>query len=207
MLRREGVSVSGDVEQGGVPAGLSPVYVYRSSKPLSELVRLLLKHSNNMVANQLLLSLGADSHGPPATLEGGGRVVSRYLQGIPFSEEILLREGSGLCVDNKTSALALAHLTRAFQRHRDLMPWKEGVQAKTGTLTGVRALAGYLDLEAGESAAFALLFNEKAPDRYEAVQWLQEALGATPQRACREKEAALPYSSTGGLKGSRDLSI
>ena len=176
MLRREGVQISEIVGAGTVPQGLSPVYIHRSSKPLSEVLRLLLEYSNNMVANQILLSLGADCHGPPATLEQGRKVVRWYLKGIPLSEEILLVEGSGLSVENRASALALAHLTRAFHEHKDLMPWKEGVQAKTGTLTGVRALAGYLTLGSKEEAAFALLFTEKAPDRYEAVRWLQEAL-------------------------------
>ena len=54
---------------GSVPAGLEPIHVHRQSRDLSEILRLMLLSSNNFIANQVYLEIGAHRRGGPVSLE------------------------------------------------------------------------------------------------------------------------------------------
>jgi len=71
-----------------------------------------------------------------------------------------IEEGAGLSRGNRISARQLVQVVRAFDPYRDLLPQEgEGVFAKTGTLTGVSTLAGYVR-RSGRWVPFALMINE-----------------------------------------------
>ena len=97
----------------------------------------------------------------------------------------VLVDGSGLSRGNRLTADALVALLRHMERHPQAAVFREGlplagidgtltrrfggtaaernVRAKTGYLTGVAALSGYLNTAAGERLAFAVLLNDPAP--------------------------------------------
>jgi D-alanyl-D-alanine carboxypeptidase/D-alanyl-D-alanine-endopeptidase (penicillin-binding protein 4) len=73
FLAQKQIPVTGSVQLGVLPSDLTDEkYRFRSPFSLQEVItKRLLTYSNNFIANQLLLSMGAYQSGPPATLEKG----------------------------------------------------------------------------------------------------------------------------------------
>jgi D-alanyl-D-alanine carboxypeptidase/D-alanyl-D-alanine-endopeptidase (penicillin-binding protein 4) len=144
FVKRAGGSVSGKITTGSVPAGLAPVYVHRQSRTLSEILRELLHGSNNYVANQVFLEIGAKSLGGPVGLEKSVAVARKMLAANDLADAIQLEEGSGLSRGNRFTARGLAKVLNLFAPHLGLLESRKGASYKTGTLEGVRTLAGYV---------------------------------------------------------------
>ena len=143
FIKRAGGSVSGKITMGSVPAGLAPVYVHRQSRTLSEILRELLHGSNNYIANQIFLEIGAKSLGGPVSLEKSVAVARKMLAAHDLADAIQLEEGSGLSRGNRFTARGLAEMLKLFAPHVGLLESRKSALYKTGTLEGVRTLAGY----------------------------------------------------------------
>ncbi|MEU3278804.1 D-alanyl-D-alanine carboxypeptidase/D-alanyl-D-alanine endopeptidase [Streptomyces antibioticus] len=151
-----------------------------SSPPLSDLVERMLTNSDNDIAEALARQTAVVTGGR-ADFAGGGRAVHAQLEklGLPMTGAVF-KDGSGLDRgDRLTADLLTALLVKAADPARpDLRPaltglpvagftgtlsarYTEGaagvVRAKTGTLTGVNALAGTVVDREGHLLAFALL--------------------------------------------------
>lgn len=145
FIERAGGSVDGDISIGSVPAGLEPVHVHRQSRPLSEILTLLMIGSNNYIANQIFLEIGAHRLGGPVSLEKSQQVTEDILAEHGITEGLVLKEGSGISPDNRFSPQSLAKVLQQFAPHADLLPkTRAGSRYKTGTIPGVKALAGYV---------------------------------------------------------------
>ncbi len=144
FIEREGGSVKGEITTGTVPAGLEPIYVHRQSRTLSEILKGMLLGSNNYVANQVFLEIGA-TLGGPVSLEKSLRVANGILAANGLAESIHLVEGSGISRGNRFTARGLAKLLHLFEPHATLLRSGDGALFKTGTFSGVRTLAGYAD--------------------------------------------------------------
>lgn len=145
FITQAGGSVKGEVTTGAVPADLKPVYVHRQSRPLSKILVELLKASNNYIANQVFLEIGAHRLGAPASLDKSLKVLNEKLAAHGLAEDIRLEEGSGISRNNRFTARGLARLLALFAPHANLLRGPDGGMSKTGTLEGVRTLAGYAD--------------------------------------------------------------
>jgi D-alanyl-D-alanine carboxypeptidase/D-alanyl-D-alanine-endopeptidase (penicillin-binding protein 4) len=143
FIKRAGGSVSGKITTGLVPAGFAPVYVHRQSRALSVILRELLIGSNNYVANQIFLEIGATSLGGPVSLEKSVAVARKMLAAQGLADAIQLEEGSGLSRGNRFTARGLAKVLNLFAPNQSLLKSSTGASYKTGTLEGVRTLAGY----------------------------------------------------------------
>ena len=143
FIKQAGGSVGGKISTGSVPAGLAPVYVHRQSRPLSKVLRDLLLASNNYIANQVFLEIGAHSLGGPVSLEKSLEVARKSLAAHGLAGAIQLEEGSGISHGNRFTARGLAKVLNLFAPHADLLDGRKGSSYKTGTLEGVRTLAGY----------------------------------------------------------------
>ena len=143
FIKRAGGSVSGKIATGSVPADLAPVYVHRQSRMLSEILRELLHGSNNYIANQIFLEIGAKSLGGPVSLEKSVAVARKMLAAHDLADAIQLEEGSGLSRGNRFTARGLAKVLNLFAPNLGLLESRKGASYKTGTLEGVRTLAGY----------------------------------------------------------------
>lgn len=145
FIERAGGSVDGDISTGSVPADLEPVHVHRQSRPLSEILTQLMIGSNNYIANQIFLEIGAHRLGGPVSLEKSQQVAREILAAHGITEGIELKEGSGISPDNRFSPQSLARVLQQFAPHAELMPkTRAGSRYKTGTIPGVKALAGYV---------------------------------------------------------------
>jgi D-alanyl-D-alanine carboxypeptidase/D-alanyl-D-alanine-endopeptidase (penicillin-binding protein 4) len=146
FIERAGGSVDGDISTGSVPKGLEPVHVHRQSRPLSEILTQLMIGSNNYIANQIFLEIGAHRLGGPVSLEKSQQVAGEILAAHGITEGIDLKEGSGISPDNRFSPYGLAKVLQQFAPHAELLPkTRAGSRYKTGTIPGVKALAGYVN--------------------------------------------------------------
>ena len=170
----------GDSSRPGQPAQ-SLVLASHDSKPLIDDIRVINKVSQNLHAEILLRLLGRE-RGTAATVDNGLEVVRAFLTkaGIP-SEQFVFYDGSGLSRQNLVTPLAMVTLLEYAAKQpwgaafRDTLPvagvdgslaerFKETsaqgqVQGKTGSLGGVKSLAGYASTVHGEQIAFSILSN------------------------------------------------
>ncbi len=144
FIERAGGKAGGEISTGSVPEGLEPVYVHRQSRALSEVLTQMLLGSNNYIANQVFLEIGAHRLGGPVSLEKSLKVANELLAKHDLGA-IHLEEGSGISRGNRFTARGLAKLLHLFAPHAGLLVGGDGASYKTGTLPGVSTLAGYTD--------------------------------------------------------------
>lgn len=157
------------------------VLASHDSKPLIDDVQVINKVSQNLHAEILLRLLGREK-GTAGTVEGGLEVVRGFLNqaGIP-SDEYSFYDGSGLSRQNLVAPDAVVQLLRYCASQpwgasfRSTLPVagvdgslagrfsdvrvQGSVQAKTGSLGGVKSLSGYAATASGEPVAFSILSN------------------------------------------------
>ncbi|MGH9578425.1 MAG: D-alanyl-D-alanine carboxypeptidase/D-alanyl-D-alanine-endopeptidase, partial [Terriglobales bacterium] len=176
-----GGALSGTVRDGAAPAGAKLFYSHESSS-LAEIVRDINKFSNNVMARQLYLTLGAEAARPPGRYEKSLGSVRTWLsrKGLEMPE-LVIENGSGLSRRDRISAQNLAALlVSAF--HSPVMPEfvaslplvavdgtmrkrLKGEQVagsahiKTGSLADVRAIGGYVLDRKGQRHAVVMLVN------------------------------------------------
>jgi D-alanyl-D-alanine carboxypeptidase/D-alanyl-D-alanine-endopeptidase (penicillin-binding protein 4) len=180
QLAAHGIAVDGETRIGPVPAGAERLLSFEG-EPLSEVVRLFMKYSNNLMGETLVKQLGALASGQPGSWENGIPALRAALEELGLATQgLVLVDGSGLSYENRASpramvdALRLAAASFAFgpelaaslpiaAMDGTLARRAEGaaqrVRAKTGLLTRVTALSGYARLADGRDAAFSLLVN------------------------------------------------
>ncbi|CAG7857691.1 serine-type D-Ala-D-Ala carboxypeptidase/endopeptidase (penicillin-binding protein 4) [biofilm metagenome] len=162
FLQKQGVSVGSQIVHGQTP-NLAVFYTHENTKALGEIVRMMLKYSTNFIANQLILMLSAEAYRNPAN----GSDVQRYMEDTLSRHfgwrNFSLADGAGLSRTNRLSPQQLTELLQALRPWKHLLPEIEpGIYAKTGTLSGVSSLAGYL-VKGGEWQPFAVVMNENVP--------------------------------------------
>jgi serine-type D-Ala-D-Ala carboxypeptidase/endopeptidase (penicillin-binding protein 4) len=145
FIERAGGSVKGKISTGTVREGLEPIYVHRQSRTLSQILVELLRASNNYIANQIFLEIGAHRRGGPVSLEKSLQVANEMLAAHGLTAAIHLEEGSGISRNNHFTARGLAKVLELFEPHAGLLRGHHGGMNKTGALEGVRTLAGYAD--------------------------------------------------------------
>jgi D-alanyl-D-alanine carboxypeptidase/D-alanyl-D-alanine-endopeptidase (penicillin-binding protein 4) len=158
FLVRQGVVITGKVRIGRVyPAADQLILRFESPFHLTRVVTEMLYYSNNFMANQLFVAMGASVYGPPGTIEKGLRAERRYRDQLGI-KALTLAEGSGISRENTVSARAMQQVLAAFAPHYRLMRFRDGLFYKTGTLNGVAARAGYMESAKG-LYRFVLLIN------------------------------------------------
>jgi serine-type D-Ala-D-Ala carboxypeptidase/endopeptidase (penicillin-binding protein 4) len=156
FIARAGGSVKGKISTGTVPAGLKPVYVHQQSRTLSQILVELLLASNNYIANQIFLEIGAHRLGGSVSLEKSLRVANEMLAAHGLAGAIHLEEGSGISRDNRFTARGLAKVLELFAPHANLLRGRDGGMNKTGSLDGVRTLAGYANTSSHGQVRFVI---------------------------------------------------
>ncbi|MCK6553446.1 D-alanyl-D-alanine carboxypeptidase [Candidatus Binatia bacterium] len=163
-LRAAGVTVGKATGQRAAPSA-APFYVHHNSRTLAAVCRALLEHSNNFVANQVFLAVGAKAEGAPASLEKSAVAARELLAAHPELDGIEVVEGSGLSYDNRATAPAMAALLDLFAPYRDLLKEVDGVRHKTGTLQAARSVVGYLDTARHGTVRFVVSLDGRGSDR------------------------------------------
>jgi len=179
--QQSGGTLEGGMRLGPVPPGAHLVYTHESLT-LGEVIRLVNKFSSNVMARQLLLTIGAEKLGRPGTAAAGARAISEFLAARGISiPDLVIENGSGLSRDERISAQALADVlldawrssyAPEFQaslplsavdgtlRRRFRSPDMEGrLRMKTGSLQDVSALAGYVNAASGRTYVAVIILN------------------------------------------------
>ena len=177
FIEKSGGGVKGPITTGPVPAGLTPVYVHRQSRPLSQLLHELLIGSNNYMANQIFLEIGGRRLGPPVSLDKSLKVANEMLAAQGLAQSIHLEEGSGISRANHFTARGLAKVLTLLAPSADLLKHAKGAAYKTGTLDGVRTLAGYADTSSHGKVRFVIsLTGNTGAMRFRLMKAIQAAL-------------------------------
>jgi len=201
---------SGGTLTGATVPGMAPEtepLLRFASEPLTAALIRLNKYSNNLMARNLFLTLGAEREGAPATPEKGARAVRDVLaqRGVP-TRKLVLENGAGLSRIERISADALNQMLRAaynsplFAEFASALPivaldgtlkrrfngsaLSGNAHLKTGSLRDVSALAGYVTTVRGQQVSFVMLVNHANARRSEAAQralleWVQVGEGAS----------------------------
>lgn len=177
FLIRAGIQVHGQVTYGTVnPREDRLVLHYKSRFDLTMLVANLMAYSNNFIANQLLLVMGAQVYGPPADLTKGRNVLNNYCKSRLGIASPDLAEASGISRRNRISARSMIKALDRFYPFRHLMR-REGRQYyKTGTLNGIHTRAGYLASKNGTDYRFVVMLNSPGKRTEPIMEILEEAL-------------------------------
>lgn len=145
FLQKKGIRFNGNIALGTVKAGDRIVLSYRSRFTLEQVLKKMLEFSNNFIANQVTIALGAHVHGPPGTLTKGVRVLNDYAGKELGLKDINIVEGSGISRKNLFSALDMLSVLKRFEPYRNLLTKKDNIFYKTGSLRGLRTEAGYVE--------------------------------------------------------------
>jgi D-alanyl-D-alanine carboxypeptidase/D-alanyl-D-alanine-endopeptidase (penicillin-binding protein 4) len=176
FIGEAGGSVKGEISTGPVPEGLAPVYVHKQSRTLSEILAAMLLGSNNYIANQVFLEIGA-TLGGPVSLEKSLKVANAIFAANGLAESIHLEEGSGISRDNHFTARGLAQVLDLFEPHAKLLKSGKGALYKTGTFSGVRTLAGYADTSQHGRVRFVIsLKGNNSAMRFQLLKAIQAGL-------------------------------
>lgn len=182
FLEESGIKVSdGGFYREAVADEWTLFYQHRSSRSLRDNLDGLLRYSNNFIANQLFLTLGAQGNGYPATAEAARAALQQQLAelyGDGFGRDpqsLLMLEGSGLSRAQRSTGAGMMHILEVFEPYADLLPEVDGVLRKSGTLTGVYNFAGYIRGSEG-LYPFVILTNQAVNNRTEILRILQRRL-------------------------------
>jgi len=176
FIEQAGGSVNGKISTGTAPEGLAPVYVHRS-RPLSAILVELMRASNNYIANQVFLEIGAHRLGGPVSLEKSLQVANEMLAAQNLAADIHMEEGSGISRNDRFTARGLAKVLELLAPHAGLLHGHDGGMNKTGTMDGVRTLAGYADTSAHGQVRFVIsLASNDGPMRFRLLREIESAL-------------------------------
>jgi D-alanyl-D-alanine carboxypeptidase/D-alanyl-D-alanine-endopeptidase (penicillin-binding protein 4) len=181
LWEEQGGRQKGGWREGVTPVGAPLLYTFKSP-PLTDVVRLINKYSNNVMTRQLLLTLGAERFGSPGTSENGGRAVHDWLERRKLDfPELVLDNGAGLSREARISARSLGRLLLAAYQSPYMPEFMSALPVsgqdgtlvkrfngdlagrlhlKTGSLNGVRSVAGYVLDAAGRWVAVVSLYND-----------------------------------------------
>ena len=196
-LTRHGITWSGGVltSREPLPKELRPLASIHGPA-VAEQIRVVNKESQNLHAETLLRRLGLDVF-KDASVESSLKAREAFLkgQGVRIADAAMY-DGSGLSRSDLVSARAEVDLLVAMARHplakayRDSLPIagvdgtlkrrmvgtkaQGRVFAKTGSLSHVNALAGYVDTVSGRHLAFSIVVNHHTRPSKEATQAIDE---------------------------------
>jgi D-alanyl-D-alanine carboxypeptidase/D-alanyl-D-alanine-endopeptidase (penicillin-binding protein 4) len=188
LLRERGIAVHGTAESDYSGTGTnateaSRVIGIRDSVPLSDAIQVINKVSQNLHAEMLLREVAFVTRGS-GTLQNGTAERDLFLQQAGFAPpagKLAIADGSGLARQDLVSAQMIVKLLKYMwsQTYRELwlaslpiggvdgslehrfrhIAGAERVHAKTGSLSHVNALSGYLQTASGKWIVFSVLVN------------------------------------------------
>jgi len=177
LLNERGVVVRGVAKIGTASVDL-PVIASINSAPLSAIVEEMLTNSDNNTAELLLKEIGWQKLAT-GTRIAGAQVVQTTLQEMGLAiDGLVIVDGSGLDRGNRATCalltsllerdggfgllgrgLAIAGQTGTLHDLLADTTASDRLHAKTGTLTGAKALSGYVVYAPEKAATFSLILN------------------------------------------------
>ena len=174
FMKKQGIKIKGRVHSGRIDTENDKlIFKYYSEFTLRQIISKLLEFSNNFIANQILIALGADVYGAPGTLQKGVKAMLSYSEEQLETDNINIVEGSGISRKNKISARTMLKIVEAFKPYRNLMRHSGNEYFKTGTLQGISTRAGYLQNRKGGLTGFVIMFNTPGKSAKKIMPWIR----------------------------------
>ena len=198
-LQRNSISVTKAPGLGQAPVSALEIAVHLQR--FDSTIINMNKVSDNLTAEMLLKTLDAVSNNIPGSSEGGICLVNQFLSSLGIDTlKYRITDGSGLSYHNLITAEMIVQLLEGMQHQTDVFPLfyeslpiagvdgtirnrmkktpAEGnLRAKTGTISGVSSLSGYVQTLDGERLIFSMsMQNFIYPARY--YQRAQDKIGA-----------------------------
>lgn len=198
LLSQRGISTSVMVQRGTAVPSTATQIASITSASLTAIVQELLVNSDNNTSELLVKELGFVNKGVGST-SAGLEVIAETVKAWGSTAPVVV-DGSGLSSSNSAtcdffvdllnrnkesfpSLLAIAGQTGTLKNSFIGSPVEDRLAGKTGTLTGVKALVGYLPLESEEDVQFSLLMNASGIDNQSSYRSIWNALGDALHRA------------------------
>ena len=200
-LLESGIKVTGTLKLRRVPKKAKYLFSHYS-EPLESVISTIAKKSDNLMARQLFLTLGATLYSPPSTLYKSRKAVERTLKKYHILEgRTYIENGSGLSRSAQITAKSLANLlNHAYKNYGER--WMNtlsiaGIDGtihnrfkystvfgrawmKTGTIKGVKNIAGYVEGASGQRYVVVVLVNDRHAHAYGAklanrvIEWVAD---------------------------------
>ena len=166
MWQQLGGQLSGQVREGSVPTNLQAIFSVESAT-LAETIRDINKYSNNVMAQQVFLTLSQQQRGV-GSYDASRELMQRWWRERVGGDVPTFDNGSGLSRDERISAQALARLLQvawASPTMPELMSSlpmtgldgtmkrskaQASAHLKTGSLRDVAGIAGFVDTASGK---------------------------------------------------------
>ena len=182
ILRLEDAIQSAKMDYyGGFPQKKTPttnVYLVAEIKhPISQAIKAILMDSNNFVAETVFKLAGAKFVNNTGSLQHSQEMLNAYFNKIGIdAQDIKIVDGSGVSKNNIITANFMTdYLVKQFKNEtlKNSMPtagegtlknrmlyFKDNLRAKTGTLSDVSSIAGYITSRSGKTYAFDIMIND-----------------------------------------------
>lgn len=140
----------------------------------------ILKESNNFFAETIFKTAGVVSENSKGSLNNSLSMLNKYLKKLNIdNSEVKIVDGSGVSKNNLVSAKFMTDFLVAkasmpdFNEFKNSLPkpgegtlenrmlyFKDNLHAKTGTLSDISAIAGYITTQKGKNYAFDIMIND-----------------------------------------------
>ncbi|MDX7986801.1 serine-type D-Ala-D-Ala carboxypeptidase [Xenorhabdus sp. 12] len=179
-LRIAGIELKGHIRRQSAPQHPQKILAVNQSVPLANMLKIMLKKSDNMIADTIFRTLGHRYYNVPGTWRTGSDAVRQILRqkaGINLGNTVMV-DGSGLSRHNLISPATMMKILQFIAEHDNeldfisMLPqaghdgtlaYRAGLHeagldgkifAKTGSLQGVYNLAGFMTAASGQQIAF-----------------------------------------------------
>ena len=144
--------------------------------PISEAIQDILKNSNNMASETVMKIASAKAYNHTGTDVDGTKLFNTYCQKLGLNTSgIRIVDASGVSKNNLlyadfiTEYLKKNHSNKTLQNlpspgegtlSNRMIPLKDYLKAKTGTLSDISGISGYLTSKSGKKYVFSIMIND-----------------------------------------------
>jgi PBP4 family serine-type D-alanyl-D-alanine carboxypeptidase len=181
----DGKSLRASNPLGGTEVPPPGKVVATHESQMRDVIAHLNKRSQNLFAEAFSKLLGREyrreqGKDEPGSWEAGGEAVHAFLKKYGINDEaFVIVDGSGLARQNKVTTRLISDMLVTMYHHPDAATYRESlaaagidgtigkrmkdltgrVYAKTGYISGVRSLSGYVQTDAGKWLVFSIIYN------------------------------------------------
>lgn len=198
LLKKHKIQCRGKLMIGKTPPN-AKVLARHQSETCDSIVHYMMKQSDNLYADALAKKMGAVRYGTPGSFASGTRAIHEFLKKETLIDltGFVLNDGSGLSHANKISpnhlssflywiytkapfkekfmsSLPLSGVDGTLRRRMQKRSAHAKVKAKTGNLSGVTSLSGFITPQKGEHFSFVIVVNRKNKSAVEFKRKLED---------------------------------
>lgn len=200
-LNENGINFNGPiiVPDQSFPYDTSNVIASHRSKPLGELINWLNKESDNFYTEMLVKKLSADTGDQPGSFKGGIDQVRTFLVDFGIDTAFVqMNDGSGMAQGNFNKTAYLSEFLYKMKEHPEFdaffesmsvagidgtlahrmkgTPLYRNFKGKSGFVTGVRTLSGYMETESGKKLIVSVATNNFISEKVRPIDSVHEQI-------------------------------